>query len=100
MNMSEDMAASDCPSEIRLCDRGRNLSLIFAGGNRATLSAALLRQASPSAEGNSASLDDGHEVAITGIEPIGNYAIALAFDDGHRSGIYSWQLLHQLASTR
>ena len=37
-----------------------------------------------------------HDVGVTGVEPIGNYAVRLMFDDGHSSGLFSWSLLHEL----
>jgi DUF971 family protein len=97
MNMPENIVVSDCPSEIRLCDQGRSLSLTFIDESRAMLSALLLRRASPSAEGSSGFSAEKRDVTIIGIEPVGNYAVTLVFDDGHRSGIYSWQRLRQLA---
>jgi DUF971 family protein len=95
--MPENIVDPDCPSEIRLCDQGRSLSLTFADESRALLSALLLRRASPSVEGNSGFSAEKRDVTIVNIEPVGNYAVALVFDDGHRSGIYSWQRLRQLA---
>ena len=38
------------------------------------------------------------QVAITGIEPVGNYAIRILFDDGHDSGLYAWDFLHDLGT--
>ena len=90
----------ESPSEIRVNDRGRSLSIKFEGGDGFTLSAALLRFASPSVEPHHDRQDDMSGVAIVGVEPIGNYAVQLAFNDGHKSGIYSWELLHDLASAR
>ena len=92
--------STDWPSEIRVKDRGRSLSIMFAGGAEVTLSAALLRFASPSVEPQQARQEDMSGITIVGVEPVGNYAVQLAFDDGHKSGIYSWDLLHGLASTR
>jgi DUF971 family protein len=41
---------------------------------------------------------DKEAVAITGIEPVGNYAVRLLFDDGHHTGIYSWDYLYELGA--
>jgi len=40
-----------------------------------------------------------HDVMITAVEPVGNYAVKLVFDDGHDSGLYSWDYLHELGTT-
>jgi DUF971 family protein len=39
-------------------------------------------------------------VGITGVEPVGNYALRLLFDDGHNTGLYTWTLLHELGRDR
>ncbi|WP_440054396.1 gamma-butyrobetaine hydroxylase-like domain-containing protein [Pseudoalteromonas sp. T1lg65] len=68
-----------------------------------TLSAELLRTHSPSAEVQGHSPEqkqlvmNKQSVAITHIEPVGHYAVRLTFDDGHNSGLFSWQYLHHLA---
>ena len=98
MNMADGKAAAVWPSEISVNDRGRSLSITFGEGEALTLSAELLRFASPSAEPQRARQEDMRGVAIVGIEPVGNYAVQLTFNDGHKSGIYSWDLLHDLAS--
>jgi len=57
---------------------------------------------SPSAEvqghgpGQGVLVTGKEQVDITGIEPIGHYAVRLIFDDGHSSGLYSWRILHEL----
>ena len=78
------------------------LHVEFDDGARFSLPAEYLRVESPSAE------VQGHgphqkqivagkrEVAIIGIEPVGNYAVRLVFDDLHDTGIYSWDYLHEL----
>ena len=66
------------------------------------LSAELLRVASPSAEvqGHSpeqrVTVPGKRNVAITKIEPVGNYAVRITFDDFHDTGIFTWNYLHQL----
>ena len=62
-----------------------------------------LRVESPSAEvqghGEGKTIVAGkHDVGITNIEPVGNYAVRIHFDDGHDTGIYSWEYLHWLGN--
>lgn len=81
----------------------RLLELDFADGAAYLLSAEFLRVFSPSAEVRGHG--PGQEVLQTGkssvcverIEPVGNYAVQIAFDDGHDSGLYSWRYLRDLA---
>jgi DUF971 family protein len=88
---------------IKLKKKSRILELVFDDGLAADLSCELLRVYSPSAEvvghGTGQSiLQTGKEfINITAIEPVGNYAIKLIFDDGHDTGIYTWNYLYQLA---
>jgi DUF971 family protein len=89
-------------SEIRLSKVERVLHVAFDDGSRFSLPAEYLRIESPSAE------VQGHgprqkqvvpgkrDVAIVRIEPVGNYAVRLVFDDQHDTGIYSWEYLHEL----
>ena len=43
--------------------------------------------------------DREQNVGVTGVEPVGNYALRLLFDDGHNTGLYTWNLLHELGRT-
>jgi DUF971 family protein len=92
------------PTELRLHQQSRLLEIHFDNGVKAQLSHELLRVYSPSAEvrGHGAGqevLQSGkREVAITAVEPVGNYAVKLVFSDGHDSGIYSWDHLYLLAT--
>lgn len=92
------------PTELRLSEQGRRLTVTFEDGERFVMSAQYLRVHSPSAEvkGHGPGqeiLQTGKEnVAISRIEPIGNYAVRLVFDDGHDTGLYSWKLLYDLGS--
>src|SRR5437764_13764994 len=92
------------PTEIRLKDKGRMLAISFDAGQSYELSAEYLRVMSPSAEvqGHSAAerrtVGGKHNVAIIQVEPVGNYAVRLVFDDMHSTGIYSWRYLHELGS--
>ena len=90
------------PVDIKLHRKTGTLELVYENGQSFTLSAEFLRVHSPSAEvrGHGA----GQEVLQTGkrqvqikhLEPTGNYAIRLHFDDGHDTGIYSWDYLQTL----
>lgn len=94
------------PVDIRLHRTSRLLEVVFDDGKTFALSCELLRVYSPSAEvrGHGAGqevLQVGKEmVNITAIEPMGNYAVKLVFDDGHQSGIYSWDFLYNLGVHR
>ncbi|HET6183518.1 MAG TPA: DUF971 domain-containing protein [Acetobacteraceae bacterium] len=89
-------------TELRLDRATRTLLVSFADGARFALPAEYLRVESPSAEvqghapGQKTLLPGKRQVAITGIEPVGNYAVRLIFDDGHDTGIYSWELLREM----
>lgn len=90
------------PTEIRLSKDKRLLTVGFADGKRFELSAELLRVESPSAEvqGHDPSqkkiVPGKRNVEITKIEPVGNYAVRIVFDDMHDTGIYSWDVLNRL----
>lgn len=89
-------------TEIKLLQKAKVLELTFDSGERFSLPCEYLRVYSPSAEvrghgGQAAKLVVGKEqVNIVGIDPVGNYAVKLIFDDGHSSGIYSWETLYEL----
>jgi DUF971 family protein len=92
------------PEQIRLCSGGKVLLLTYPETGEVALSAEFLRVSSPSAEvrghgrGNEVLQVGKEAVTITGIEPVGNYAVKLIFSDGHDSGLYSWDILHEFAS--
>jgi DUF971 family protein len=94
------------PVSINLKKVSRILSLIFDDNTVAELSCEFLRVYSPSAEvkghgpGQSVLQTGKENINITSIEPIGNYAIKLIFDDGHNSGIYTWKYLFELSSQK
>lgn len=91
------------PDKIKLRKDGKSLELSFPGTEPHALSAELLRVHSPSAEvkghgpGQEVLQWGKLNVAITAIERSGNYAIRLTFDDGHDTGIYSWDYLYDLS---
>jgi DUF971 family protein len=88
------------PTDIRLHQKSRLLEISFEDGKTFTLPCEFLRVYSPSAEvrghgPGQEMLQVGKEgVNIIAIEPVGQYAVKLYFDDGHNSGIYDWQLLY------
>jgi DUF971 family protein len=94
------------PQTIKLHKKSRLLELGYADGTRYQLEAELLRVYSPSAEvrghgvGQEILQAGKRHVAITAIEPVGNYAIKPTFDDGHNSGIFSWETLFDLATNQ
>ena len=90
------------PTYIKLHRKSATLELIYAEREPITLRAEFLRVFSPSAEvrghgkGQEVLQTGKLNVAIKHVEPVGNYAIKLSFDDGHNSGIYSWDYLLDL----
>jgi DUF971 family protein len=90
------------PVEIRLPKDRRTLRVAFDDGRTFELSAELLRVTSPSAEvqGHSEAerktVGGKRNVAILSVDPVGNYAVRLGFDDMHSTGIYSWAFLRDL----
>jgi DUF971 family protein len=94
------------PTSISLRSRSRLLAIAFDDGAEFELSCELLRVYSPSAEvkghgpGQEVLQVGKERVNIREIEPVGNYAVRLVFDDGHQSGIYSWPYLYDLGSRR
>ncbi len=94
------------PTEIRLNRAARQLEIAFDDGTRFVLPAEYLRVESPSAEvqGHSPEqrqiVSGKRMVGIAGLEPVGNYAIRLTFDDGHDTGIFSWAYLRELGRER
>ena len=96
------MSGDIWPSEIRLDPAKTTLTVAFENGDRFALPAEYLRIESPSAEvqGHAASqkqiVPGKKEVKITALEPVGNYAVRIHFDDGHDTGLFSWSWLHEL----
>lgn len=94
------------PTDIKLRTQSRLLEVRFDDGSRFELPFEYLRVFSPSAEVTGHGAGEGvlqtgkEDVGISGIEPIGNYALRLKFDDGHSTGLYSWTLLHELGLRR
>ena len=99
--MSADTTAC-WPVELRLKRAEKILEVSFDDGSRFSLPAEYLRVESPSAEvqghgpGQKTLVHGRAHVGIIGLEPVGNYAVRITFDDLHDTGIYSWNYLHQL----
>jgi DUF971 family protein len=99
-----DLGTTHWPTEIRLKKAEKRLEIDFDDGTTVRLPAEYLRVESPSAE------VQGHgpaqkqlvpgkaQVGIAGLEPVGNYAVRILFDDGHSTGIYSWSYLRTLGA--
>ena len=89
-------------TEIRLRRQEKLLEVAFDDGTRFALPAEYLRVESPSAEvqghgpGQKQIVAGRRDVGIVTVEPVGNYAVRLVFDDRHDTGIYSWEYLHEL----
>jgi len=90
------------PLELRVKREERRLEIDFDDGASFALPAELLRVESPSAEvqghvpSQKVTLGGKRNVAIARLEPVGNYAVRIVFDDGHSTGIFSWPYLHKL----
>jgi DUF971 family protein len=98
--------AAPWPTELRIDRAARTLTVAFDNGERFELPAELLRVESPSAEvqGHGPSqkriVAGRRHVGIMNVEPIGNYAVKISFDDMHDTGMYSWRYLHHLGQNR
>lgn len=96
--------ANRTPSDLKLHKKSASLELVYGDGESYRLSAEYLRVHSPSAEvrghgrGQEVLQVGKRKVGFTDIETMGNYAIRLTFDDGHDSGIYSWDYLYELCT--
>lgn len=90
------------PKKIRLNSAQQQLELSYANGEHFALPAEFLRVHSPSAEvqghGNPVLQYGKQGVALTKAEAAGNYALKLSFDDGHDTGLFTWDYLYQLGS--
>jgi DUF971 family protein len=90
------------PVEVRLNRAAKRLEVAFDDGKRFSLPAEYLRVESPSAEvqghapGEKRIVAERAHVGILDLEPVGNYAVRIKFDDLHDTGIYSWEYLYRL----
>jgi DUF971 family protein len=98
--------AARTPTEIRLRRQSRVLDVAFDDGQRYELPFEYLRVFSPSAEvrghgpGQETLQLGKHEVQVVKVDPVGNYAVRLVFNDGHDTGLYTWGYLYELGVTR
>jgi DUF971 family protein len=94
------------PTEIRIAKARDALTVALDDGRSFTLSAEMLRVMSPSAEVQGHSADQRvtvpkkRNVKIQSVQPVGNYAIKIGFDDGHDTGLYAWSYLALLDEER
>lgn len=90
------------PTELRVSKDRKLLTVTFAGEPPASLPSEMLRVLSPSAEvqGHSpeqrVTVPGKRDVTILKVEPVGNYAVRITFDDMHDTGIFTWTYLHEL----
>lgn len=93
------------PTAITLHQKSRELEIVFADGAHYRLPYEFLRVSSPSAEvrghghGQEVLQTGKRDVSVLGVEPVGTYAIKIEFDDGHDSGLYSWEYLRHLGKS-
>ncbi|MAB12909.1 DUF971 domain-containing protein [Parvibaculum sp.] len=97
-----DASPTPWPTDIKLRKSERALEVTFDDGKTFHLPAEYLRVESPSAEvqghgtSQKVTLGGKRDVAIDGLEPVGNYAVRLVFSDGHDTGLYTWETLYRL----
>lgn len=90
------------PTELRLSNDRARLAVVFDTGEQFVLPAEYLRVESPSAEvqghgaGQKQIVTGKERIKIDALEPVGNYAVRINFDDGHDTGLFSWDYLHEL----
>lgn len=90
------------PTELRVSKDRHTLNVAFNDGTAFPIPAETMRVLSPSAEvqghgpGQKVTVPGKREVGIRAITPTGNYAVRIAFDDGHDSGIFTWTYLREL----
>jgi DUF971 family protein len=98
------MSANDrpWPTELRVNPARNSLNVAFDNGDAFDLPTEYLRVESPSAEvqghgpGQKQIVTGKSGVTIARLEPVGNYAVRIVFDDGHDTGLYTWDYLHEL----
>ena len=94
------------PTEITLHQQSRAIEIAFADGARYHLPYEFLRVYSPSAEvrghgpGQEVLQVGKQDVNVLGVEPVGSYAMKIEFNDGHDSGLYTWEYLRHLGKNQ
>jgi DUF971 family protein len=102
--MGDGFSSDRWPTEIRLKKAEKILEVDFDDGQSFAFPAELLRIESPSAEvqghtpAQKQTIAGRRHVGIVSLDPVGNYAIRIVFDDLHDTGIFSWQYLHELGT--
>ncbi|MGI9485582.1 MAG: gamma-butyrobetaine hydroxylase-like domain-containing protein [Geminicoccaceae bacterium] len=102
--MSDDEAP--WPTEIRVDRKEKALNVTFDNGDSFHIPAELLRVESPSAEvqghgpSQKVTIAGRRHVGIMDVEPVGNYAVKIKFDDMHDTGIFTWAYLHHLGTAQ
>ncbi len=97
-------AGAPAPQDITVHSQSHVLEISFSDGARFRIPFELMRVYSPSAEvaghgpGQEVLQTGKRDVTLTGMEPVGNYAVQPSFSDGHDTGIYSWDYLYFLGS--
>lgn len=105
------MSAQPWPVELRVSRAARRLTIRFDTGEAFEIPAALLRVMTTAADarGHGANLSgpdlsplpiDASQVGLSDVTPIGRYAVRIAFDDGHDTGLYTWTALHRIGRDR
>lgn len=100
--MSQTLGNQHRPSEIRLKREEKLLEIDFEDGRSFRLPAELLRVESPSADvqghrpADKTIVAGKRHVGISGLEPVGTYALRIRFDDGHDTGLYTWDWLYRM----
>jgi len=100
------MTATPKPTEISLHQKSRIMEISFEDGAHFEFSYEFLRVHSPSAEVQGHGPGQGvlqlakEDVMINKVEPVGSYAIQPYFDDGHDTGIYSWETLYDMGKNK
>lgn len=104
--MTEQFGSKFVPTELRIKKEEKTLEVDFNDGQSFSIPAELLRVESPSAEvqGHSpaqkTTVAGRRHVGIMGVEPVGNYAVRIKFDDLHDSGIYTWDILRDFGENQ
>ncbi|MDH3418400.1 MAG: DUF971 domain-containing protein [Gammaproteobacteria bacterium] len=99
-----DSGQAPIPTALKLKRVSRRLEATFSDGSVFDLPAEYLRVYSPSAEVTGHGVGEGvlvtgkRSVNIERVEPVGRYAVKLVFDDGHDTGLYTWETLYELGS--
>lgn len=92
------------PTELKVSKDRKQFTVTFNDDARFALPAEMLRVLSPSAEvkghgpGQEVTVPGKRDVGIANLVPTGNYAVRIAFDDGHDTGIFTWSYLHELGT--